>query len=88
MAFRWDEWNIDHVGAHGVLPDEAESVVLNARRPYPLKRDSDKWLVWGPGRGGRLLQVVLVSDESDDIYIIHARPLTDAEKRRYRKRLQ
>ena len=24
MAFRWNDWNIEHIGKHGVLPDEAE----------------------------------------------------------------
>jgi hypothetical protein len=27
MNFRWNEWNIDHVGEHGVDSDEAERVV-------------------------------------------------------------
>jgi hypothetical protein len=40
--------------------------------------------VWGRGRGGRLLQVVL--DDDDTIFVIHARPLTAGEKRRYLKR--
>ncbi len=38
------------------------------------------------GRGGRPLQVVFVIDDEDSIFIIHARPLTDKEKKRYRKR--
>jgi uncharacterized DUF497 family protein len=32
------------------------------------------------------LQVVFVIDEDNSIFIIHARPLTDKEKKRYRKR--
>ena len=85
MDFRWDEWNAHHVAGHGVTLDEAEEVVRQARRPYPLHRADDKWLVWGRGSGGRPLQVVFVIDEDDSIYIIHARPLTDREKRRFRK---
>ncbi|MBN1345194.1 MAG: BrnT family toxin [Phycisphaerae bacterium] len=86
MDFRWDDWNVSHLARHGVRSDEAEGVVITARQPYPLHRADDKWLVWGPGRGGRLLQVVFVIDEDDSIYVIHARPLTDREKRRYRRR--
>jgi uncharacterized DUF497 family protein len=86
MDFRWNEWNIEHIGLHGVTPDEAELVVRNAKRPYPRYRDDGKWLAWGRGRGGRLLQVVFVIDEHDSIFIIHARPLTEKEKKRYRKR--
>ena len=84
MDFRWNEWNLDHVPKHGVTPDEAEYVVRHAKRPYPQRR-GDEWLVWGRGHGGRLLQVIFVEEE-DGVYIIHSRPLTDREKRRYRRR--
>jgi len=46
----------------------------------------EKWLVRGRGKGGRLLQVIFVLDEDDTIYVIHARPLTEKEKRKFRKR--
>jgi uncharacterized protein len=86
MDFRWNEWNVEHIGRHGVTPEEAEAVVRGACPPYPLRREDDKWLVWGPGQGGRLMQVVFVPEQDDALYIIHARPLTEAEKRRYRRR--
>ncbi len=85
MEFRWNEWNIDHIAMHGVSPDEAEAVVRNARRPYPRYHKDGKWLVWGRGSGGRLLQVIFVLDEDDTKFVIHARPLTDREKKRPRK---
>jgi len=44
------------------------------------------WLVWG--RGGRMLWVVFLIDEDDSVYVIHARPLTEREKRRHRKERQ
>lgn len=86
MKFRWNQWNIEHISEHGVLPGEAEAIVVTASRPYPLWQAEDKWLVWGPGAGGRLLQVVYVLDEDDQVYVIHARPLTDKEKQRHRRR--
>ncbi|MEE9295959.1 MAG: BrnT family toxin [Phycisphaerae bacterium] len=86
MEFRWNKANTEHIANHGVSPDEAERVVRNARRPHPLLRDDDKWLVWGRGHGGRLLQVVFILDEDNGIYVIHARPLTENEKRRFRRR--
>lgn len=86
MEFRWNDWNVDHIARHGVDPDEAESVIRNAEPPYPLHREDGKWLVWGRGRGGRCLQVVFVLDDDDSVYVIHARPLTDREKRRRRRR--
>jgi uncharacterized DUF497 family protein len=86
MAFRWNDWNTDHVGQHGVDLHEAEKVVENAKPPYPLKREDDKWLVWSAGTGGRYLQVIFLLDEDDTIYIIHARPLTEREISRLRRR--
>lgn len=86
MIFRWDDWNTEPVGKHGVWPDRAEIVVESACRPYPLRSEDDKWLVWGRGRGGRLVQVVFLIDDAGEIYIIHARALTDREKRAYRRR--
>ena len=85
MEFRWIDWNIEKVGEDGVKPEEAEYVVEQAARPYPQHREDDKFLVWGPTAGGRLLQVVFLLDEDDTVFIIHARPLTEQEKRRRRK---
>lgn len=40
----------------------------------------------GRGNGGRLLQVIYLVDEPQKtIYVIHARPLLDREKKRYRR---
>lgn len=86
VEFRWIGWNIEHIGAHGVSPEEAERVVENATPPYPLYRDDDKWLVWGRGFGGRFLQVVFIIDDDGTIFVIHARPLTEREKRRFRRK--
>ena len=86
MDFRWNDWNIEHIGKHGVTPEEAELVVTCAARPFPRRIDEDKWLVWGRGNGGRYLQVIFVADEDGTVFVIHARPLTDREKKRFRRR--
>jgi uncharacterized DUF497 family protein len=88
VEFRWNGWNEEHLAKHGIAPEEAEDVVRGARSPFPLVQDDEKYLVWGPGSGGRLLQVVFAIDAGDSVFIIHARPLTEAEKRRYRRRLR
>ena len=85
MEFRWVEWNIDKVADHGVTPEEAADVVEGAASPYPQHREDDKFLVWGPTAAGRLLQVVFLVDEDDAVFIIHARLLTDKEKRQRRR---
>jgi uncharacterized DUF497 family protein len=86
VEFRWNACNIEHVLEHGVLPDEAEFVVAHAAKPFPEYRGDDKWAVWGPTTDGLHLQVVYIFDPGDTIYVIHARPLTKKEKRRYRRR--
>ena len=63
MVFRWNDWNIEHIALHGVSPPEAELVIQSACQPFPRKIHEDKWLVWGRGNGGRLLQVIFVFDE-------------------------
>ena len=85
MEFRWNDWNEEHIAEKGVSPFEAELVIRGAVRPYPKRIEDDKWLVWGRGRGGRPLQVIFVLDDDDCVFVIHARPLTQREKRRYRR---
>jgi uncharacterized DUF497 family protein len=85
-VFRWIEWNRLHIGEHGVDCEEAELVVRNAEPPFPRKCGDEKWLVIGRGRGGRLVQVIYIIDPDKTIFVIHARPLTQREKQRYRRR--
>ena len=85
MEFRWNDWNLEHIAEHGIGPEEAQGVVERASAPFPRKIDDEKELVWGPGRGGRLLQVIYVYSPGEVIYIIHARPLSAVEVRQYRR---
>ena len=86
MPFRWIDWNREHIAKHGVDPAEAEMVVRQARAPFPQQIGDDKLLVMGRGSGGQFLEVIYVLDPDDTVFIIHARPLTEREKRRYRRR--
>ena len=86
MDFRWNEWNIEHVARHGVTPEAAEEVVQAATSPYPRRIADDKLLVvWGASQQGELLQVIFVLDGDGSIYVLHARPLTERERRRSRR---
>jgi hypothetical protein len=53
--------------------------------PYPRRIGEEKLLVWGPDSAGHLLQVIFVLDEDGSAYILHARSLTEREKRCYRR---
>jgi uncharacterized DUF497 family protein len=85
MAFRWNDWNIERIGCHGVSPEKAELVIKAAQNPYPRRIQEEKWIVWGQGSGGRFLQVVFVLDQDKTTFVIHARLLTEPEKQRFRR---
>jgi len=87
IDFRWNAWNEDHIGQHGVLPQEAEFIVDHAVPPFPENIGSGKWLVRGQAPDGRYIQVIFVI-EDDCYYVIHARGLSDKEKRQMRRRLR
>lgn len=88
MRFRWIEWNIDHISEHGVECVEVEQIVRQARQPFPREIGDGKFYVIGRGSGGRFLQVIYLLDPDDTVFVIHARPLTNREKKRYRRHLK
>ena len=86
--FRWNDWNIEHIAEHGVSPRDAEYVVNNARRPWPEKIGDGKRRVWGRANDGTMLQVIYVLSPDDVVFVIHAMPLTEVQKRQYRRRFR
>jgi uncharacterized protein len=88
VRYRWNVWNVGHIAEHGISPADAEYLVDRARRPYPKIIGDDKRLVIGQTPSGLYVQVIYVLDDDGTAYVIHARPLTDREKRRYRGRLR
>jgi uncharacterized DUF497 family protein len=88
MEFRWIDANREHVGRHGIRSEEAEYIVRRARRPYPEKREDEKFYIAGQLTDGTFVQVVFIIDPPPLVYVIHARPLTEKEKRIYRRRIR
>jgi hypothetical protein len=80
--FRWIQWNREHATKHGCTIPEIESVVRNAGRGFPRKRDRTKWLVVGRGTGGRMIRVIYLLDDDGTAFAIHAMPLTTRRRRR------
>jgi hypothetical protein len=85
-AFRWNDWNRDHIAVHGVSAAEAEYVVNHAAAPYPEQIGDDKWRVRGRTAYGRYLQVIFLFDPDDRVFVIHARGLSEREKHQLRRR--
>jgi len=84
--FRWNTWNVEHIAEHGVESRHAEFVVNHPERGFPRREGKHKFRVWGQDMNGRYVQVIYIFDPPEVVYVIHARPLTDAEKRHLRKR--
>jgi hypothetical protein len=84
--FRWNIQNIGHIGEHFVDPPEAEYVVNHPAAGFPRREADAKFRAWGQTSAGRYLQVVYVFDPPDVVYVIHARSLTEREKRLLRRR--
>lgn len=80
--FRWVDWNKDHATKHCVSIAECERVVRAGRY---RQHGGGKVRAVGRGDGSRWLQVVFAITEDDEIFAIHARPLTDREKHRERR---
>jgi uncharacterized DUF497 family protein len=83
-GFRWNDWNRDHATAHGVSVHEIETLVRNSRRPERV--GGGKVKIVGRGPEGQWLQVIYLIGDDDLFFVIHARPLTDREKKRERRR--
>jgi uncharacterized protein len=88
LEFRWNDANQEHIGKHNITVAEAEYIVRHARPPYPQKRENQKFYVAGRIPDGTYIQVVFIIDPPPMIYVIHARPLNDNEKRIYRRRMR
>lgn len=88
MDFRWNRWNVEHIERHGVSPEAAEEAVCAARGRWPRRIGGDKWMAWGRGPDGELVQVVFLLDPEGAAFVIHARPLTARERRRWRRSMR
>jgi hypothetical protein len=83
--FRWNDWNLQHIGGYRVGREAAEYIIRRARRPYPRYEGDGKFVVGGQSFDGVYMQVIYIMSPADIIYVIHARALTDVEKRRHRR---
>lgn len=77
--FDWDESNIEHIGRHGVNPEEVEEACY--RHPRILKGKEGRYLIYGQTDDGRYLFVVTVYQGKGRMRVITARDMTEAEKK-------
>lgn len=81
-GFDWDDRNREHVGRHGVEPEEAEEAFLGRR--FIFRPRDGRYILLGASAAGRHLLVAFALAESI-ARVITARDMTEAEKRRYRR---
>ena len=88
VEFEWDDANEEHIGAHGLEPDEVEEALTD-----PMRAPANAYQVPGERRravlcrtdNGRLLFVVYTM-RGGRLRVVTARDATDLERRQYRRR--
>jgi len=85
--FVWPQAQIDHIGEHGVTPEEFEEVCTGRSLAIlaPSEGKNPVYYVMGRTRAGRYLFCVVIRFPDGKGYPVSARPMTETEKRRYRQ---
>jgi uncharacterized protein len=85
--FEWDDGNVDHIGRHGLAPQDAEEALLD---PYRLGAGAynvggeRRSAVIGATEDGRILFVVYTWRDRK-VRVVTARDADLAQRRRYRR---
>jgi uncharacterized DUF497 family protein len=85
--FIWPEERVEHIGQHGVTPEEVEQVCFGKSfvRKAKSEGESPVYYVLGQTDAGRYLFCVVIRFPDGNGYPVTAREMTTKEKRRYRK---
>lgn len=83
--FEWDDYNIEHLSAHGITPEDVMQVWLNGAIWVPNPGDHEaEWRMLGYTDGGRALTIVVRVDEEDELLrAFTGHDMTKAESARY-----
>jgi len=83
----WPEDRIDHIARHGVTPEEVEEVCFGQPFVQRAKAEGKHPVYYALGQtaGGRYLFCVVIQFPDGKGYPVTARPMTENEKRRYRR---
>ena len=84
---RWTEDSEEHIGRHGVSPEEVEDAAY-ARPRLVATGHAGTRLVLGTTSAGRYLFVVLGEAADGSDYCVTARDMTDNERRLFRRKAQ
>ena len=85
----WDDWNVEHIAAHNVEPEEVESVFHSgqhyARRAGVTRYGISRYRVYGQSENGRCLFIVLDQETENSFYVVTARDMDGSEKSAFKK---
>jgi uncharacterized protein len=85
-SVRDSDWSESHISNHAVTMQEVREVVLE--RPFWITPGrNNTQLIFGKTYSGRHLLVVAVIDDGE-AFIVTARPMTQAERKTFRRKAQ
>ncbi len=76
----WDEFNVEHIGRHGVTKDEVEEICISEY--VTLETYKFRIMLFGKTRAGRTITVVLALKSESVYYPVTAR-LSSRKERQY-----
>ncbi len=82
-VFDWDRANIDHVGRHGVDPQEVEEVFMV--RPLLRRVRGGRLAALGQTLAGRYMIIFFERVNRNMVRVITARTMGETERRWYRR---
>ena len=80
--FDWHDANIDHIGEHGITPEEAEEVILGDTLEMGFDKSEtreNRWSYIGETKRGIVLQVVITMRREKVRVVTAFRPMTRDE---------
>ncbi len=81
----WDASNIEHIGRHGVSPDEVEQAIFTTTCYIRRGKGEDIYYVFGHAEGGRHLFIVVHDLHGGVGYVVTARDMSDKERNLYKR---
>jgi uncharacterized DUF497 family protein len=81
----WNAANVAHVAKHGISPEEVEDVLFTPPLDARRGEQEDSYLVLGRTRAGRRLLVVIAPRPRNNWYVVTARDVSRAERRRMKR---
>ena len=79
----WDEWNIQHIAKHNVIPKEVEEAL---HKKFIVKESYRSRLsLVGKTEAGRIITIIVHEDQKNIYYVVTARDADELETKDYEK---